>query len=78
MVFGRINHQYFTKPARPAQPPTLIGTGNEYQLKWSNVLWLGVKAGTSDERLPDDKLIISAVYIKLILVVRLWVFVAYV
>jgi len=25
--------QYFTKPPRPTQPPTLGGTGNEYQPK---------------------------------------------
>jgi len=26
--------QYFTKPLRPTQPPTLIGMGYEYQPKW--------------------------------------------
>jgi len=35
--------QYFTKPPRPTQPPTLSGTGNEYQPKWGNALWLGSK-----------------------------------
>jgi len=33
--------QYFTKTARPTQPTTLSGTGNEYRSKWSDVLWLG-------------------------------------
>jgi len=33
--------QYFTKPASPTQPPTLSGTGNEYQPNWSDVLWPG-------------------------------------
>jgi len=33
--------QYFTKPARPTQPLTLSRTGNEYQPKWSDVLWPG-------------------------------------
>jgi len=34
-VFGRAGKppQYFTKPPRPTQPPTLSGTGNEYQPK---------------------------------------------
>ena len=35
--------QYFTKPSRPTQPPTLSGTGNEYQPKCSDALWLGSK-----------------------------------
>ena len=35
--------QYFTKPPRPTQPPTLSGTGNEYQPKCSDALWLGSK-----------------------------------
>jgi len=33
--------QYFTKRARPTQPPTLGGTGNKYQPKWSDVMWPG-------------------------------------
>ena len=39
--------QYFAKPSRPAQPPTLSWTGNEYQPKCGDALlcgW-GVKAG---------------------------------
>jgi len=35
--------QYFTKPPRPTQPPTLRGTGNEYQPKCGNALRLGSK-----------------------------------
>jgi len=35
--------QYFTKPPRPTQPPTLSGTGNEYQPKCGDALWLGNK-----------------------------------
>jgi len=31
---------YFTKPPRPTQPPTLIGTGNEYQPKCDDAVWL--------------------------------------
>ena len=56
--------QYFTKPARPTQPLTLSETGNEYQPKWSDVLWPGSEGmaySTSDERVPerlrDDRLI---------------------
>ena len=41
----RTNHapQYFSKPPRPTQPPTLSGTGNEYQLKCGDALRLGSK-----------------------------------
>ena len=35
--------QYFTKPPRATQPPTLSWTGNEYQSKCSDALRLGVK-----------------------------------
>jgi len=35
--------QYFTKPPRPTQPPTLSGTENEYQPKCDDALWLGSK-----------------------------------
>jgi len=35
--------QYFTKPPRPTQPPTLCGMRNEYQPKCGEALWLGVK-----------------------------------
>ena len=35
--------QYFTKPPRPTQPPTLSGTGNEYQPKCGDALRLGSK-----------------------------------
>jgi len=35
--------QYFTKPPRPTQPPTLSGMGNEYQPKCGDVLRLGIK-----------------------------------
>jgi len=35
--------RYFTKPPRPTQPPTLSGTGNEYQRKCGNALRLGSK-----------------------------------
>jgi len=52
--------QYFTKPARPTQPPILSGTRNDYQPKWSDVQWPGsIKAGlsysTSDKRMGADK-----------------------
>jgi len=89
--------QYFTKPSRPTQPPTLIGTGNKYQPKWSDVLWPGSKGRliplrmnvwdwwqvrlcnplltrALPERRRDDRLIISAIEIRLLLVVWLWVF----
>jgi len=43
-VFGEKKPpQYFTKPPRPTQPPTLIGTGNEYQPKCGDALRLGSK-----------------------------------
>jgi len=32
--------KYFTKPSRPTQPPTLSGTGNEYQSKCGYTLRL--------------------------------------
>ena len=35
--------RYFTKPSRPTQPPTLCGTGNEYQPKCGDALRLGSK-----------------------------------
>jgi len=35
--------QYFTKPPKPTQPPTLNGTENEYQPKCGEVLRLGSK-----------------------------------
>ena len=35
--------QYFTKPPRPTQPPTLSETGNEYQPKCGDALRLGSK-----------------------------------
>ena len=35
--------QYFTKPPRPTQPPTLSATGNEYQPKCGDALRLRVK-----------------------------------
>jgi len=35
--------QYFTKPPRPTQPPTLRGTGSEYQPKCGDALRLGSK-----------------------------------
>jgi len=35
--------QYFTKPPRPTQPPSLSGTVNEYQSKCGDSLRLGVK-----------------------------------
>jgi len=35
--------QYFTKPPRPTQPPTLSGMGNEYQPKCDDALRLGSK-----------------------------------
>ena len=35
--------QYFTKPPRSTQTPTLSGTGNEYWPKCGDVLWLGNK-----------------------------------
>ena len=35
--------RYFTKPPRPTQPPTLSGTGNEYQPKCGDALRLGSK-----------------------------------
>jgi len=73
--------QYFTKPARPTQPPTLSGTRNENQAKWSD-LWPGSEGRLiptwderHQERLRDDQLMISAVQIRLILVVWLWVIV---
>jgi len=34
--------QYFTKPARLTQPPTLSGTGNEYQSKSGDTVWVNV------------------------------------
>jgi len=37
--------QYFTKLARPTQPPTLSGTGNEHRPKCIDALQLGSKAG---------------------------------
>jgi len=37
-------HQYFTKPLRPTQPPTLSGTGNEYQPNAVMLCGWGVKA----------------------------------
>ena len=30
-VFGRVNHLTISQSLRPTQPPTLSGTGNEYQ-----------------------------------------------
>jgi len=33
--------QYFIKPPRPTQPPTLRRVGNEYQPKYGDALWLG-------------------------------------
>ena len=35
--------QYFTKPLRPTQPPTLSWMGNKYQPKCGDILQLGVK-----------------------------------
>jgi len=35
--------QYFTKPPGPTQPPTVSGTGNEYQRNCGDALQLGVK-----------------------------------
>jgi len=35
--------QYFSKPPRPTQPPTLSVTGNEYQPKCGDALRLGSK-----------------------------------
>ena len=35
--------QYFTKPLRPTQPPTVSGTGNEHQPKCGDALRLGSK-----------------------------------
>jgi len=35
--------QYFTKPPRPTQPPTISGMGNEYQPKCGDAQRLGVK-----------------------------------
>jgi len=35
--------QYFTKPHRLTQPPTLHGMANEYQPKCGDALWLGSK-----------------------------------
>jgi len=35
--------QYFTKPLRPTQPPTLSGMENEYRPKCGDALWLGSK-----------------------------------
>jgi len=35
--------QYFTKQARPTQPPTLSGTRNDYHPKSSDVQWPGNK-----------------------------------
>jgi len=35
--------QYFTKPLRPTQLPTLSGMGNEYQQKCGDGLQLGSK-----------------------------------
>jgi len=38
--------QYFAKPPRLAQPPTLRGAGNEYQPKCGDAVRLGsIKAG---------------------------------
>jgi len=37
--------QYFTKPARLTQPPTLSGAGNEYQPSEVTFCGPGVKAG---------------------------------
>ena len=43
-VFGRAEQpQYFTKPHRPTQPPTLSGTGNEYHPKCDDALRLEFK-----------------------------------
>jgi len=36
--------QYFTKPARPTQPPALSGTGNEYSQSEVTFCGPGVKA----------------------------------
>jgi len=35
--------QYFTKPPRPTQLPTLSGTGNEYHPKCGDAMRLGSK-----------------------------------
>jgi len=35
--------QYFTKPPRPTQPPTLSRMENEHRPKCGDVLWLGSK-----------------------------------
>jgi len=35
--------QYFTKPFRPTQPPTLCGIGNGYQPKCGDALRLWIK-----------------------------------
>ena len=67
--------QYFTKPARPTQPPTPVE--REMSTSQSEVTFCGpgVNAAysTSDERLPerlrDDLLIISGVQIRFILAV---------
>jgi len=38
-----VTPQYFTKQRRSTQPPTLSGTGNEYQPKGGDALRLGSK-----------------------------------
>jgi len=40
---GRNSPQYFTKPPTLTQPPTLSRTGNEYQPKCGDAVWLGSK-----------------------------------
>jgi len=37
--------QYLTEPPRPTQPPTLSGTGNEYQPVWQCSAAGEIKAG---------------------------------
>jgi len=41
----------FTKPPRPTQPAILSGTGNKYQPKCNDTVWLGVKGRHGSFRL---------------------------
>jgi len=43
--------QHFIKPPRPTQPPTLSGTGNEYQPKGGEALLLRSKVNYGSFRL---------------------------
>ena len=42
-VIGWANHLSISQPLRPTQPPTLSGTGNQYQTTFAGAPWLGSK-----------------------------------